>query len=86
MDSSSEDKVIVEAFGYEVDSQATRPARLEELTLRANPATLRALSTFLLQVAGLIEQHGEAFGHEHFRDFVGANFEGADVIAVAPKR
>jgi len=86
MDTAPKKEMMIEAFGYEVESEATRPAKLEELTLRAAPATLLALSAFFRRVAISMDEHGEKFGHEHFRDFVGSTFEGTDLIVVAPKK
>jgi hypothetical protein len=58
-------------FGYAVGSEEGSPLALEEVSVVADPATLRRMSEFLLFVADLIEKHGDDFGHEHFEDFVG---------------
>lgn len=58
-------------YGYVEGSEDNSPAQLEEVTLSADPVTLRRMAEFLSHVAETIEKHGERFGHEHFEDFVG---------------
>lgn len=42
---------------------------LSEVTLIADPATLRKLAEFMVWVASLMEEYGDSFGHEHFEDY-----------------
>lgn len=53
-------------YGYLDDRE---PNLLSEVALVSNPATLRKLAEFMLWAAGLMEEHGDAFGHEHFEDY-----------------
>lgn len=46
-----------------------RPLQLREASLVAPAPVLRELSEFLAYAADLLDTHGEAFGHEHFRDW-----------------
>ena len=58
-------------FGYPADTSidCEEPTRLKEVTLCTDASTLRKISEFLLLVAEEMDQHGDAFGHEHFEDF-----------------
>ena len=58
-------------YGYCEDTTLGEegPVKLREVTLCADPKTLRTLSEFLLAAAEAMEKHGTAFGHEHFEDF-----------------
>jgi len=57
--------------GYGYAKQKTSKDGLLELTevsISATPGELRRIATFLEHCAGLIEQHGPKFGHEHLQD------------------
>ncbi len=53
-------------YGYQNDSEAESPDLLKEVTIAANPETLRQIAAFLLHTADLMDRHGDEFGHEHF--------------------
>jgi hypothetical protein len=44
---------------------------MQEVTVSADPATLRRMAEWLLYVAEEIEKHGDNFGHDHFERFIG---------------
>lgn len=75
-------------YGFPLDDPEREQAmRLREATVAAGPLLLRKMAEFFLYVADLQEQHGSAFGHEHFCDFakVPAPLQrAADVIITAP--
>jgi hypothetical protein len=56
-------------YGYKAGDEGESPLLLEEVTLVANPRTLRAVARFLQHTADLMEEHGDMFGHEHLSDF-----------------
>ena len=58
-------------FGYVKygDGDAETPTELKEVSVAASPHTLRRMAAFLEHVADTMEQHGEAFGHEHLEDY-----------------
>jgi hypothetical protein len=54
-----------------------------EVTIQTNPDSLRKIAQFLLKCADIIEEHGDSFGHEHFKDqFDKRNNEITDIIVV----
>jgi hypothetical protein len=65
-----------------------QPLRMKEVTVVAHPPLLRKLAEFFERAAEQLEEHGSAFGHEHFCDFAGrsqAEQRLADVIVVGPR-
>ncbi len=56
-------------YGYPTGSEDDTPSKLEEVTIAADPATLRLLAKFLVQVADNVEKYKDNFGHEHFEHF-----------------
>jgi hypothetical protein len=61
----------IELYGFladgDIDVQVA--SQLREVTLVANPTTLRFLACFLEHTASLIEDYGPNFNHEHLADF-----------------
>jgi hypothetical protein len=70
----------VKLFGYDenhrdpdLDDLEVRSLfrRLGEVTIvPADVEELRRIAAFFSETADLLQQHGEAFGHEHFRDWL----------------
>jgi hypothetical protein len=70
----------VKLFGYDdnyrdvdLDDLEVRTLfrRLGEITIvPENVEELRRIAAFLSETADLLQQHGEAFGHEHFQDWL----------------
>ncbi len=56
-------------FGYIKDTDSETPLELKEVTIQAEPQTLRDMARFLLDVAEQMETYGKGFDHEHFEDF-----------------
>ncbi len=71
-------------FGYEQGSEAEAPLKLEEVSIAADPATLRRMAEFLVHAAGEIEKYGSKFGHEHFEDFDGDPRRKPRFVVVGP--
>jgi hypothetical protein len=58
-------------FGYVKGSpESDYPSELEEVTVAAEPATLRAMARFLDQASDLMEKYGNDFEHSHFEKFI----------------
>ena len=76
----------IQLYGYANGSDADRPLRLSEVTVSASPDELRRAAEFLVHAAGLMEQRGDEFGHEHFGDFDPAVSADADLIVVGLRR
>jgi len=72
-------------YGYAKGSDTSGPAEMEEVTVCAEPTTLRRLAEFLTHAAKLIESHGSDFGHEHFEDFVGTQNPTCRLIVASPR-
>jgi hypothetical protein len=56
-------------FGYTEGAKEKKnyqPSRLAEVTVMADPAELRALARFMVEVAKEIEAKGSDFEHEHY--------------------
>lgn len=54
-------------FGYVKRApESDYPSELNEATVAADPATLRAMAHFLNRAADLMEKHGDDFEHSHF--------------------
>lgn len=53
----------------ESDEESEHALELSEMTISADPAHVRAVGEFLIQMASLLEAPGENFGGKHFRDF-----------------
>jgi hypothetical protein len=68
----------MKTFGYEIGRD--RLIELAEFTIQADPSELRSIASFLEHVAGLMEKHGPAFGHEHYSDWVKDREPGVDFI------
>jgi hypothetical protein len=66
----------MKVYGYPQDQDLDTPLRMDEVTLVADPSTLRKLAAFLNYAADLMEQHGDQFGHEHFSDFTQTDRDG----------
>ena len=74
--------MTLEIFGYMQNSDAEAPARLEEVSFRADPPQLRTIAKFFNHCADLIETHAGDFGHEHLSDFA-KELEGGPAVIVA---
>ena len=61
-----------ELWGYPT-GHGNQPLQLREVTIVAEAALLRRLAEFFAHEAARIEEHGSAYGHEHFCDFAGAS-------------
>jgi hypothetical protein len=61
----------MKVYGYVQGSDDETPTQMQEVTVSADPATLRRMAEWLLYVAAEIEKHGERFGHDHFERFIG---------------
>lgn len=70
-------------FGYQASSSAPQvPLELSEATLLANPAELREIAGFLLQVAKTMDHMGKSFDHMHLSDTL-PQFEDSPAFVVA---
>lgn len=70
----------VRLFGYPEKSRRQSPLTLREVTIAADPDTLRDLAEFVRRCADLIEEHGGDFGHEHFNDWRSTTDAAGDII------
>ncbi|OGV59047.1 MAG: hypothetical protein A2283_03650 [Lentisphaerae bacterium RIFOXYA12_FULL_48_11] len=63
-------------FGYVKNSNDEKIVEMEEITIQASPADLKKVAKFILKSAELMSEHGDDFGHEHFKDSykIGKNF------------
>lgn len=74
----------MKAYGYrQGGDESSTPMQLTEVTFVTDAEGLRKLATFLNRVAGIMEQNGAAFGHEHFSDFCGGLPKGAPDVIVS---
>ena len=60
---------VMRIFGYPKDQEHDLPLEMEEVTIAAEPRTLRQPAAFLSDAADQMEQNGDRFGHEHYSDF-----------------
>ena len=58
------------------------PIELEELTFQASPDDLKDISAFISKAAKLMQQHGNAFGHEHFKDTFDKREDDPEIVVV----
>ncbi len=67
-------------LGYAKGVDAESPTALSEVTILAGPEALRRLAEFLLHASRTMEEHGDAFGHEHFADFAREFADGPSIV------
>lgn len=72
-------------FGYQ--KRKTKIVELENVTLECTRDELLKVIEFFQYSAQLLEVHGEAFGHEHFKDWCRKNDHNfqCDLIIVGKK-
>ena len=73
-------------YGFAKDPTIDKLLKMKEVTVAADPESLRALARFIDYVADEMDKHGERFGHEHMRDHPSAWKEGyPDIIITKPE-
>jgi hypothetical protein len=71
-------------YGYPADNDDLEsPLKMNEITIAADPNTLRLIASFLTHVADLMEKHGVLFGHEHFSQFTKGHVGSAPDIVIS---
>jgi hypothetical protein len=72
---------------YSHDRRSNRDVETDEITILAEPEELLRIARFINNAAGLMRQHGAAFGHEHLQDFERAD-EGRkpDIVIASPSQ
>jgi len=55
-------------FGHHKKNDNDAPIELSEVTFAVDTASIRAVATFLIRTADLMDRHGLNFGHEHLGD------------------
>ena len=71
-------------YGYAdegMEPEETKPSKLAEITLVANPNELRLIAQFLENAARSMEERGKQWEHEHLSDKY-RQFEGAPHFVV----
>ncbi|HHA1936161.1 TPA: hypothetical protein ACOEP6_004664 [Enterobacter ludwigii] len=64
-------------YGYKDENSEL--ISIQEITLQVDISELKEFSSFVIHVIGLMEKHGDDFGHEHLSDFIASGI-GAEII------
>lgn len=78
--------MALELYGYllDEDSDIEVPSQLREVSLVADPVTLRVIAHFLEHTASLMEKYGRDFNHRHLADFAKDMGNEPAFVVVAP--